>query len=52
MPSADTVVHHDLLVAKIYNRLKKITKFQKRKPGGIWRSYMLNDIACKILYKK
>jgi hypothetical protein len=49
MPSADTLFDRDLLVAKIYTRLKKIIKFQKRKTGGIWRSYVLNDIACKIL---
>jgi hypothetical protein len=32
MPGADTDPEHNLLVAKICTRLKKIIKFQKRKP--------------------
>jgi hypothetical protein len=32
MPGADTASDHNLLFAKICNRLKKIIKFQKGKP--------------------
>jgi hypothetical protein len=32
LPGADIVSDHELQVAKICTRLKKITRFQKRKP--------------------
>jgi hypothetical protein len=42
MPGADIDSDHNLLVAKICTRLKKIMRFHKRKQSGIWRSYMLD----------
>ena len=62
-PGADIDPDHNLLVSMICMRLKEIIQFaneiegnhtvcEKVHKGGIWRSYMLNKIKCKILWKK
>jgi exonuclease III len=43
LPGADIDSDHNLLVAKICTRLKKIIGFKSENPDGIWRSYMLSD---------
>jgi len=40
---ADIDSDHNLLVAKVLTRLKKIIRFQRSDLDGIWRSYMLKD---------
>jgi hypothetical protein len=37
LPGADIVSNHNVLLAKIYTRLKKI-KVKKENQDGIWRS--------------
>jgi hypothetical protein len=51
LPGADTDPDHNLLVAKMCTKLKKIAKYQKENQGRIWRSYMVNDKTCKVLKK-
>ena len=46
---ADIDSDQNLLAAKMCIGLKKITKLRKGNPGRIWRSYMLNDMKCKML---
>ena len=49
LPGADIDFDHNLLVAKICTRLKKIIRFQKRRPQWDLENYVLNDKACKML---
>jgi hypothetical protein len=43
LPGADIDSDHNLLVAKICTRLKKIIRFQKEDHNGIWRNYILKN---------
>jgi len=45
LPGADIDSDHNLLVAKICTRLKKIIRFQKRTHNGIWRKCVLKNSA-------
>jgi hypothetical protein len=51
-PGADIDSDHNLLVAKICTRLKRIIRFQKRKP--VWDLEKLpgSTTKCKNLWKK
>jgi hypothetical protein len=54
VPGTDTDPDHNVLVPKIYTKLKKTINFQK---GGkiqarIWSSYRFNDSKCKVFWKK
>jgi len=48
MPPANKGSNHNLLVAKICTRMNKIVSSKKGNQDGMWRSYMLNNIKCKI----
>jgi len=48
LPGADIDSDHNLLVAKLRTRLKKIIRFRKSRPRWDWRSYMLKDKECRI----
>jgi hypothetical protein len=49
LPGADIDSDHNLLVAQICTRLKKIIRFQKRRPQwDLEKSYKLNDKECRI----
>ena len=52
LPGTDIDSDCHLLVAKICARLKQIIGFQQKKPNGIWRSCMLNNRKCKLLWEK
>jgi len=52
LPGADIDSDHNLLVAKVLTRLKKIIRFQRADIDGIWRSCNLEDKACRILWKR
>ena len=49
LPGADIDSDHNLLVAKVRIRLKKIIRFKGADLYGIWRSYILKDKVCRIL---
>jgi hypothetical protein len=47
LPGADIDSDHNLLVAKIGTRLKKVIRFQREDQDGVWRNYILNDKECR-----
>jgi hypothetical protein len=51
LPGADIDSGHNLLVAKICTRLKKIIRFHKRKPRWDLDKLYVNDRKCTIAYK-
>jgi hypothetical protein len=48
VPGADIDSDLNLLVAKICIKLKKIIRFQKRRPQWDLENYILNDKECGI----
>jgi hypothetical protein len=51
-PRAEIDSDHNLHVAEIFNRLRKIIRPQKIKPNGNWKSSTFKDRKCKILSKR
>jgi len=49
LPGADTDSDHNLVVAKVRTRLKKIIRSQKGRRRWDLEKYMIKDIECRIL---